>query len=137
MEPKNSGGGSPKSGVWERSDEFRLVLALARALRQEFGVEIDAHPGGAGNEAGVVNRAFRAAVNVILGSALAGDDPAAMRTWVLRRTALRRLHEVGISGQQAGALLDMESALGDCWFTYLALAPRSVIDDLMRGEAGG
>jgi hypothetical protein len=40
-------------------DQLRLVLLISGALREEFGVAIDAHPGGVGNEAGDVNRAFR------------------------------------------------------------------------------
>ena len=38
----------------ERFDEeLRSVLQIAEALREEFGVSIDAHPGGDGTEAGV------------------------------------------------------------------------------------
>jgi hypothetical protein len=39
-------------------EESRSVLVIAEALREEFSVSIDAHPGGDGTEAGVVNRAF-------------------------------------------------------------------------------
>lgn len=38
-------------------DRFEVVLAIAEALREEFGVGIDAHPGGERIEAGSVNRA--------------------------------------------------------------------------------
>jgi hypothetical protein len=84
-----------------------------------------------------VNWAFRAALNVILGSVALGDDPAPVRTWLLRQTALRRLDELGVSGPHAEAVLDMEPALGDAWLAYLALASTSVIDDLMGPSAGG
>jgi len=47
--------------AYEGTVEFRLLLGIAGAFREEFGVGIDAHPGGEGNEAGVVNRAFRGA----------------------------------------------------------------------------
>ena len=47
-------------------DKLRSVLAIAEALRDEFGVSIDAHPGGDGIEAGAVNRAFRVMVRVIV-----------------------------------------------------------------------
>jgi hypothetical protein len=65
-----------------------------------------------------------------------GDDLAAMLTSVLRQTALRRLVEFGVVGLQADALLDMEPVLGDAWLAYLALAPESVIDDLMGRTTG-
>ena len=53
-------------------DKLRSVLLIAEALREEFGVSIDAHPGGEGNEAGVVNRAFRTAVRAIVGEVAPG-----------------------------------------------------------------
>jgi hypothetical protein len=130
MDSMHEGGdpGQFQDGAWDH--EFRIVLALAKALREEFGVGIDAHPGGIGSEAGVVNRAFRAVARVILGAATSPGDPAAVLTWALWQTALRRLHELGVSGRQAEALLGMEASLGDRWLAYLALAPTTVIDDL-------
>jgi hypothetical protein len=112
---------------------FSMVLALAEALRAEFGVEIDAHPGGVGNDAGTVNRAFRAASAVVLqGAGSSEDDLAALLTWVLRQTALRRLDELGVAEPRAEELLDLEPALGDHWLAYLVLAPATVVDDLLR-----
>src|SRR4051812_22212831 len=94
----------------DKSHALGIILALARALRSEFGVGIDAHPGGVSNEAGAINRAFRIAAWVILKQAGSlEDDPATVLTSVLRQTAHRRLHELGVSGQPAEALLDMES----------------------------
>ena len=52
-------------------------------------------------------------------------------TCVLRQPAVRWLHELGVSGQQAEALLDMEPSLGDRWLAYLALAPEAVIGDVI------
>jgi len=109
-----------------------FVLAIAEALREEFDVCIDAHPGGDGNEAGSVNRAFRAVARTIVAEVAEGrDDPATLLTQVLRQAALRRLTELGVRLQQAGILVSSEPKLGDRWLAYLALAPVSVIDDLL------
>jgi hypothetical protein len=61
-------------------------------LRDEFEAVIDAHPDGVGNEAGVLNRASRAAAGVILGTP---SGPADVPTWTLRWVALLRLAEAG------------------------------------------
>ena len=110
-------------------DKLRSILVIAEALRAEFGVSIDAHPGGEGIEAGAVNRAFRVMVRVIVSEA---DDPAIIVTHLLRQAALRRLAEVGVRSEQAEVLVSSEPNLRDRWLAYLALAPRSVIDDLIR-----
>jgi hypothetical protein len=121
-------GGTPEP---EGGPEALVVLEIARALQTEFGVGIDAHPGGEGNEAGAVNRAFRAVVSVINGGITRpGDDPAAVLTWALRQVASRRLAELGVSPGRAEGLLVSEPDLGDLWFAYLTLAPDSVIQDL-------
>lgn len=60
-----------------------------------------------------------------------GDDLSIVVTWGLRQAALRRLAEQGVSGRQADGLLDMEPGLDDRWMAYLALAPGTVIDDLL------
>jgi hypothetical protein len=110
-------------------DGFRLVLAVAEALRNEFGVEIDAHPGGAKTEAGSVNRAFCAVVRTFV--AESGDDPATFVTQLLQQAALRRLTDLGVQLQYAETLIRSESMLGNHWLAYLALAPASVIDELL------
>jgi hypothetical protein len=121
---------------YERAREFRLILGIAEALRQEFGVGIDAHPGGQGTEAGVVNRAFRAAVRLILQAIVTpSDDLPLVLTRTLRQAALRRLAELGLSEGQAECLLDSEPGLGNRWLAYLVLAPAGVISDAM-GERG-
>lgn len=128
----HEGGEAGRHGDQSWLPEFRMILEIAGAMRSEFGVAIDAHPGGVGSEAGVVNRAFLTAVGVILGDvASPGDDPAAVLTWALRRTALLRLDELGVSEQQAEALLVMVPALDDRWLAYLALAPAKIVEDLL------
>jgi hypothetical protein len=128
----HEGGDVERHGDESCLPEFSMVQEIAGAMRAEFGVAIDAHPGGVGVEAGAVNRAFRAAVEVILGGTISPiDDPDSVVTWILRRTALRRLEELGVSGPQAEALLVMEPTLGDRWLTYLALTSSSVIEDIV------
>jgi hypothetical protein len=100
-------------------------------LREEFGVGIDAHPGGEGTEAGVVNKAFRAAARRVLQATLTPpEDLPLVLTWALRRAALRRLVEHGLDEGRAEGLLDLEPGLGDRWMAYLALAPSPAIDEL-------
>ena len=114
-------------------DKLRSILVIAEALREEFGVSIDAHPGGDGIEAGVVNRAFRVMVRTFVADYSAGADaPAIILTHVLRTAALQRLSRLGVRLEQAEVLVSSEPNLGDRWLAYLALAPISVIDDLMR-----
>jgi hypothetical protein len=115
-------------------DGLRIVLTIARALRDEFGVGIDAHPGGEGIEAGAVNSAFLAAATTIVAEVVTeGDDPATVVTHVLRQAALRWLAELGVRPEQAEVLVRYEPRLGDRWLAYLALAPGAVIDDLTSG----
>jgi hypothetical protein len=109
-----------------------MVLAIAEAHREEFGVSIDAHPGGVGIEAGSVNRAFLATARTIIAHVAEGhDDLATSVTQVLRQVALRRLAELGVPVEQAEVLVGSESKLGESWLAYLALAPATVIDDLL------
>ena len=39
---------------------------------------------------------------------------------------------VGVSSEQSEILISSEPNLGNAWLAYLALAPMSVIDDLVR-----
>jgi hypothetical protein len=112
------------------NDELRFVLAVAAALRNEFGVEIDAHPGGEGTEAGTVNRAFRAVVRTM--GVEAGEGLTTFVTHLLGQVALRRLTELAVRPEQAEFLVSSEPKLGDRWLAFLALAPPSVIDDLLN-----
>src|SRR5437870_1714172 len=101
-----------------------VVLAIAQALRDEFGVGIDDHPGGEGNDAGSVNRAFLAAARTIVAEySEEGDNLATLLTHVLRGAALRRQSELGVRPKQAEGLISSEPRLGDRWLAYLALAP--------------
>lgn len=124
--------------TYERTVEVGLVLGVAEALRAEFGVGIDAHPGGPGSEAGVVNRAFRASARRILRSmAPEGKDLEEVVTRALRLTSLRRLAEIGVTGKRAEDLIDQEPALGHTWLAYVALAPDIVIEESAVKREGG
>ena len=118
----------------EQTMESRLILGIAEALRQEFGVGIDAHPGGQGTEAGVVNRAVRAAARRILQTIVTpADDLPLVLARTLRLAARRNLVEMGLSDEQVEGLLDSEPGLGDRWLAYLALAPNNGVNDLATG----
>ncbi len=118
----------------EKSDEFHKIVEVAVALRDEFGVEIDSHPGGKGSETGTINRALWAMLRVLLGGLVRPeDDPDAAATWTLRRLALRRLADMGVAGERAEILIAEELDLGDAWLAYLVLAPLPVIEDVIRG----
>ncbi len=108
-------------------DGFRLIVTIAEALRDEFGVEIDAHPGGEGIEAGEINRAFLTVAGMLV-SPTARDECDLTR--LLHQVALRRLRELGVHAEVAEVLIASESRLGRRWLAYLALAPITVIDDL-------
>ena len=83
-----------------------------------------------------MNRAFRAAVRRILAAVVpGGDDLSGVLTWVLRHATERRLVEAGVTGAPLRSALDLEPDLGDGWYAYLALAPETVIRDLI--EEGG
>ena len=126
--------GERKGLMSERFDDrLRLVALIAGALRDEFGEGIDAQPGGVGVEAGNVNRAFRVMARTIVAEvAPDGADPAIILTQLLRQTELRWLAELGARPEQNEVLISSEPNLGEAWFTYLALAPISVIDDLTK-----
>ncbi len=121
--------------AYGRTVEFRIVLGIAAALREEFGADVDAHPGGPGTEAGQVNRAYQVVARI----ALKAIDPPreylpGLVSWALRQAARRRFIGDRLPGAVIEALLDAEPALGDAWPAYLALAPPSVIRDLLEPE---
>ena len=112
--------------------EFRLILAIAETWREEFGAGIDAQPGGIGTEAGQINRAFQETAWCILrGIAPCEADLPALVTWVLMQAARQRLETAGIPISVVENLVGSEPARGDAWYAYLALAPETVIQDLL------
>jgi hypothetical protein len=122
--------------AYARTIEFQLVLGITKAIREELGTDIDAHPGGPGNEAGQVNRALRAAARRILRTNVTPrEELPGVLTWTLRQAALRRLAVVAVKGQDAEVLLDSERGLGDAWLAYVALASAPVIDDMLHADS--
>ncbi|OJW22842.1 MAG: hypothetical protein BGO49_12705 [Planctomycetales bacterium 71-10] len=118
----------------DEAEALRLILALAEALREEFGVGVDAHPGGEGGEAGVVNRAFMAAVREILRRVVSQAEGDAKTTSLLRQAARLRLEVLGVGADEATRLLDSGPTFGDRWLAYLALSPPSVVSDIRDGD---
>jgi hypothetical protein len=128
----SEGGGEEMFDSHGMTAQVDLVIGIARVLREEFGVTIDAQPGGAGNQAGTINRAFLATTRKILGAIVPAGELPGLTTWVLRQAAHTRLSEFGINNAKTGELLDSEPGLGDPWLVYLALCPDSVIEDLLK-----
>jgi hypothetical protein len=90
---------------------------------------------GKGSRGGSVNTAFRAAARaIVIRYSTEGDDTTTLLTHVLRQAALRWLTDLGVRPEQAEVLVSSEPQLGDRWLAYLALAPVSVIEDLIRGD---
>jgi hypothetical protein len=114
-------------------DDITLIEAIAAALREELGDPIEEQPGfHHPDEAGQVNRAFRAMVRTILRSDVpAGDDLPAALSDVLRRLARRRLEAGRLDAREVEHLLDLEFDGRDDWLTFLILAPWSEIEFLL------
>jgi hypothetical protein len=115
-------------------DELALLEAIAAALREELGVPIEEQPGfHHPDEAGQVNRAFRAMARTILRSGVpVGEDPSVTLSDVLRRLARRRL-EVGLlDAREVEHLLGLEFDGRDDWLAFLILAPWSEIEFLLE-----
>jgi hypothetical protein len=111
---------------------LEILKAIAGAMRAEFGAAIDAHPGGIGTESGVINRTLRISARVLLEVGVPkGHHQSNLLRRMLHLVAMERLDKLGVVGLPAEQLLDMEPSLGDAWLAYLALAPQSVIDDLL------
>ena len=85
MGPTSDGSDASGKNPGECRTEFRTIQSLAQTLRQEFGVSINAHPGGVGTEAGAINRAFRAAVRVVLEGHTPPCDLSNSQTRALRQ----------------------------------------------------
>jgi hypothetical protein len=116
------------------SDDLALIEAIAAALREELGVPIEEQPGfHHPDEAGQVNRAFRAMVRTILRAGVpAGDDLPAALSDVLRRLARRRLEAGLLDAREVEHLLATEFDGRDDWLAYLILAPWSEIEFLLE-----
>jgi hypothetical protein len=120
--------------AYGQTAEFQTIMEITEGLRGEFGAEIDAHPGSATIEAGQVNRAFRVVTSIILKTIVPREsDLPGLVNWTLRQAAERRLTGAGVSGSMTVTLLDLEPGLGASWHTYLAVAPETVIQDLIDG----
>jgi hypothetical protein len=115
-------------------DDLALIEAIAAALREELGVPIEEQPGfHHPDEAGQVNRAFRAMVRTILRAGVpAGDDLPAALSDVLRRLARRRLEAGLLDAREVEHLLATEFDGRDDWLAYLILAPWSEIEFLLE-----
>jgi hypothetical protein len=118
----------------EQTGEFALIEAIAAALREELGVAMEEQPGFRHtDEAGQVNRAFRAMSRTILRlSVPAGEDPSATLSDVLRRLARRRLEAGLLDAREADHLLGRELDGRDDWFAYLILTAWSEIEYLLE-----
>jgi hypothetical protein len=116
------------------TDDFALIEAIAAALRDELGVAIEDQPGfHHPDEAGQVNRAFRAVVRTILRPGVpAGEDPSAKLSDVLRRLARRRLEAGLLDAREVEHLLGLEFDGRDDWLTYLILTADSEIEHLLQ-----
>jgi hypothetical protein len=115
-------------------DDLALIDAIAAALREELGVAMEEQPGfHHRDEAGQVNRAFRAMARIILRPGVPdGEDPSAMLSDVLRRFARRRL-EAGLLGAgEVDHLLGLEFDGRDDWLAFLILTAWSEIEHLLE-----
>jgi hypothetical protein len=115
-------------------DDLALIEAIAAAFREELGVPIEEQPGfHHPDEAGQVNRAFRAMARTILRlSVPAGEDPSATLSDALRRLARRRLEAGLLDAREVDHLLGLELGGRDDWLAYLILTAWSEIEYLLQ-----
>jgi hypothetical protein len=115
-------------------DDLALFEAIAAALREELGIPIQEQPGfHHPDEAGQVNRAFRAMVRTILRpDVAAGDDLPVALSDFLRRLARRRLKMGLLDDREVDHLLALEFDGRDDWLAFLILAPWSEIEFLLE-----
>jgi hypothetical protein len=115
------------------TDELALIEAIAAAIRDELGVAIEDQPGFRGpDEAGQVNRAFRAVVRTIFRNSAPGEDLPALLSDVLRRLARRRLEAGLLDAREVDHLLRLEFEGRDDWLAYLILTAWSEIEYLLE-----
>jgi hypothetical protein len=115
-------------------DDLAPIEAIATALREELGVPIEEQPGfHHPDEAGQVNRAFRAVARTILRpGAPEGEDLSALLSAALRRLARRRLEAGLLDAREIDHLLRLEFDGRDDWLAFLILAPWSEIEFLLQ-----
>jgi hypothetical protein len=121
-------------GAHDPIDHLALIEAIAAMIRDELGIAIEAQPGFHGpDEAGQVNRAFRAMIRTVLrqGGA-AGDDTPAGVSDVLRRLARRRLEAGLLDAREVDHLLALEFDGRDDWLAHLILTAWSEIEVLLQ-----
>ena len=114
--------------------DLALIEAIAEALRVELGVPIEEQPGfHHPDEAGQVNRAFRAMARTVLRAGVpeGGDLPTAVSD-TLRRLARRRLEAGLLDAREVDHLLRLEYDGRDDWLAFLILAPWSEIEFLLE-----
>jgi hypothetical protein len=118
----------------EQTGEFVLIEAIVAALREELGVAMEEQPGfHHPDEAGQVNRAFRAMARTILRPGVpAGEDLSAMLSDVHRRLARRRLEAGRLDAREADHLLRLELDGRDDWLAFLILTDQSEIEHLLH-----
>ncbi len=116
------------------TDDLALIEAIAAAIRDELGVAIEEQPGFHGpDEAGQVNRAFRAMIRTIVRRSVREvDDLPASLSDVLRRLARRRLEAGLLDAGEVDHLLGLEFDGRDFWLAYLILTAWSEIEHLLQ-----
>jgi hypothetical protein len=116
--------------------ELALIEAIAMALHEELGDPIEEQPGfKSPDEAGQINRAFRATVRTILRSSRpAGEDPSSLLSDVLGRLARRQLETGLLDAREVEHLLRLEFDGRDDWLAFLILAPWSEIEFLLESR---
>ena len=110
---------------YEPTPEFATLVAIAEAIRNELGPEVEACPGfRAPEQAEPLNRAFRAiARRLLVPVVAAGDDLSALVSCALRRIAGLRLAAGGLDESQIRTLIELEPGTPDDWAGFLILVP--------------
>ncbi len=118
----------------EQTPEFALIEAIAAALREELGIEIEDQPGFHDpSEAGEVNRAFRVMVKTILRKCLPpGEDLPVFPSRVLGRLARRRLEAGLLDAREVEHLIGLELDGRDDWLASLILTDWTEIEHLLQ-----
>lgn len=116
------------------TDDLALLEVIAAALREELGVPIEGQPGfHDADEAGQVNRAFRAMARTILRPGVPEqEDLRATLSDVLRRLARRRLEAGLLDAREVEHLLRLEFDGRDDWLAFLILTDWSEVEHLLQ-----